>query len=181
MSHIATDTAFFALLAARVRSSEIAEADDLYGFLVGDWELDVVRYRAIDVSARGIKGEVHAAWVLEGRAIQDVWIMPRVADRTAALDRNLNMYGSTLRAWDSSIRAWRIRWSNPAHDHHEEQIGRRSGNDIVQLGTRPNGVTTRWRFIERTGDSFHWIGEALNPDGQTWTLEGEFRARRTSV
>jgi hypothetical protein len=27
-------------------------------------------------------------------------------------------------------------------------------------------------------DWFHWIGEALEPDGQTWKLEGEFRARR---
>ena len=29
-----------------------------------------------------------------------------------------------------------------------------------------------------TGDSFRWTGEALNLNGRTWTLEGEFRARR---
>jgi hypothetical protein len=116
--------------------------------------------------------------VLEGRAVQDVWIMPRISDRTPDLDKAMNMYGTTLRVWDSSIGAWRIRWSNPAHDHHEEQIGRRSGNDIVQVGTRDGGVATRWRFTEITTDSFHWLGEALKPDGQTWKLEGEFRARR---
>jgi hypothetical protein len=27
-------------------------------------------------------------------------------------------------------------------------------------------------------DSFRWIGEALEPDGQTWKREGEFRAKR---
>jgi hypothetical protein len=169
---------FLALLSAPGRSREIPPSDDLYGWLVGDWELDVLHYRGVDVAARGIKGEVHAAWVLEGRAVQDLWIMPPVSDRTPDLDRTMNMYGTTLRLWDSSIGVWRIRWSNPAHDHYEEQIGRRSGGDIVQIGTRPGGVTTRWRFTEITPDSFHWIGEALNPDGQTWKLEGEFRARR---
>jgi len=26
--------------------------------------------------------------------------------------------------------------------------------------------------------SFRWTGEALQPDGKAWKLEGEFRARR---
>jgi hypothetical protein len=38
--------------------------------------------------------------------------------------------------------------------------------------------TTRWRFTAITPDSFHWLGEALQPDGQTWKLEGEFRGKR---
>ena len=77
-----------------------------------------------------------------------------------------------------SIQAWRITWLNPAGDHHEEQIGRRSGNDVVQIGTRPDGTPTRWSFTDITDDSFHWLGEALEPDGKTWRLEGEFRAAR---
>jgi hypothetical protein len=87
--------------------------------------------------------------------------------------------GTTLRVWDPSIRAWRITWRNPAGDHHEEQIGRRSGSDVVQIGTRPNGTPARWTFTAITPDSFHWLGEALETDGKTWILEGEFRATRT--
>jgi hypothetical protein len=56
--------------------------------------------------------------------------------------------------------------------------GRRVGTDIVQIGTRPDGTPTRWMFTEITRDSFRWTGEALNPDGKTWRLEGEFRATR---
>jgi hypothetical protein len=166
------------LLAASERSSDIPESEDIYGWLVGSWELDIHTYWAVDVSARGIKGEAHFGWALEGRAIQDVWIMPRVADRTLTLDKNLNMYGTTLRVWEPSIRAWLITWTNPAGGHHERQIGRRLGNDIVQIGTRRDGTTTRWTFSEITNDSFHWTGEALNQDGRTWVLEGDFRARR---
>jgi hypothetical protein len=48
----------------------------------------------------------------------------------------------------------------------------------VQVGARPDGTPTRWRFTEITPDSFPWLGESRKPDGQTWMLEGEFRARR---
>ena len=178
---------FHTALGAPTRSSEIPESDDAYGWLVGSWELDVRRYWAVDVSSQQIKGEVHASWILEGRAVQDVWIMPRRIDRrlgatgsaSAPIDKQRNMYGTTLRAWDSTIRAWQIFWSNPAGDHFERQIGRRAGKNVVQLGVRPDGTTTRWRFTEITADSFHWLGEALAADGQTWNLEGEFLAKRT--
>jgi hypothetical protein len=89
------------------------------------------------------------------------------------------MYGTTLRAWDASIRAWQIFWSNPAGDHFEHQIGRCNGSDIVQLGVRADGTTTRWRFTEITAGSFHWRGEALAAGGQSWNVEGEFLATRT--
>ena len=174
-----TRTAFHAVLAAAGRSPEIPESVDAYGWLVGDWELEVLHYWGIDVRAQGIKGEVHAGWVLEGRAVQDVWIMPpRPARGAIPVDKKLHMYGTTLRVWDPTIEAWRITWRNPAGDHHEEQIGRRSGRDIVQLGTRPDGTTTRWRFTEVMPNSFHWLGESSRPDGHPWRLEGEFRARR---
>jgi len=167
------------VLASTTRAAEIPASADAYGWLVGSWELEVLNYWGVDMSAQGIKGEVHAAWVLEGRAVQDVWIMPQRSARTAKLEKSMNMYGTTLRAWDASIQAWRITWANPAGDHFAEQIGRRSGADVVQVGTGPDGVPTRWRFTEITPNSFHWIGESLEPDGQTWKVGGEFLAKRT--
>lgn len=169
---------FQTVLLSAGRSSEIPESSDVYGWLVGSWELDVLHFWAIDVSARGLTGEVHFGWVLEGRALQDVWIMPRRSDRAGRVDEKMNMYGTTLRVWDASIQAWRITWTNPAGGHVERQIGRRNGNDIVQIGARADGTPTRWRFTEITRDSFHWIGESLQADGNTWLLEGEFRAKR---
>src|SRR3954465_10116926 len=78
------------LLAAPGRSQEIPQSADAYGWLVGSWELEGLHYWAIDVSAQGIKGEMHACWVLEGRAVQDVWIMPRLSDRTPTMERKMN-------------------------------------------------------------------------------------------
>ena len=169
---------FRSVLLAAGRSADIPESADAYGWLVGSWALDVVHYWATDVSKQGIKAEAHFAWVLEGRVLQDVWIMPPRLTRTDQTDKKMNMYGTTLRVWDPSIQAWRITWMNPAGDHFEQQAGGRAGADIVQLGLRANGTPTRWRFTEITAESFRWLGESLQPDGATWLLEGEFRARR---
>ena len=170
---------FQALLISEQRSLEIPESADVYGWLCGSWDLAVIRYRAIDVSARGLTAEVHASRVLEGRAVQDVWIMPRRADRTAGSDPAMNMYGTTLRWWDASIQAWRIAWTNPIRSHREEQIGSWQGRDIVQTGTRSDGTQTRWTFTDITANSFHWRGEALYPNQAAWIVEGEFLATRT--
>jgi hypothetical protein len=164
-------------LLAPARSPEVPEADDLYGFLVGSWDLDVRRYW-VDVADRGLKAEVHCSWVLEGRALQDVWIMPRRPQRTGPPQKDLDMYGTTLRVWDPSIRAWRITWTNPVAGQQVQQIGRRSGRDIVQVGSLPDGSVLRWMFTDITHDSFHWHGQVLGPDAATWNLVGEFLARR---
>lgn len=163
------------VLSAPGRSHEIPESADVYGWLIGSWDLEIVHYRAEKVN---LEGEVHFGWVLEGRAIQDVWIMPRRAQRTPSTAKTSNMYGTTLRAWDPAIQAWRITWINPVSGQRDEQIGRRIGPEIVQVGARADGTPTRWRYTEIAPDSFRWLGESLLPDGKTWILEGEFLANR---
>jgi hypothetical protein len=176
---IATETANAALLSliSAGRAPEIAESDDIYGWLAGSWELEVRHYR-VDVSALGLKGEAHFFRALEGRAVQDVWIMPARNARHANLTTQNNMYGTTLRIWNASIAAWRVTYINSVTGQRDELVGRRVGNNIVQIGTHRDGTPIRWNFTEITPNSFHWTGEALEADGATWRLEGEFYARR---
>lgn len=178
MNAVATaELAVFSALSSSGRSSEIPEADDLYGWLVGSWELEIRNYWG-EVSALGLRAEAHFGWVLEGRAVQDVWIIPRPEQRSSLPDRSLYSYGTTLRVWDSRLRAWRVTWINPVTGFQSQLIGRRSGRDIVQIGTSPDGTPIRWNFTEITPNSFRWTGETLAPDGQTWKLQGDFLARR---
>lgn len=156
-------------LAAPGRAPEIPEEHDVYGWLVGSWELDVVRY-LVDVRDRKIKGQVHFGWVLEGRAMQDVWIMKA--------ESVMDTYGTTFRVWDPAIQAWRVTWTNPISGRRDELIGRRIGDDLVQIGTHGDGTPIRWTFTGITNDSFRWLGEALEHDGATWKLEAEFHCRR---
>jgi hypothetical protein len=92
--------------------------------LIRSWQLDVRHCAAVDVTRLRITGEAHFGWVLEGRAVQDVWIMPRCSERSAKLEKTNNMYGTTLRVWDPSIQAWRVTWNNPVTGHREELVGR---------------------------------------------------------
>jgi len=138
----------------------------LYGWLIGDWEMEAVVH-ADDGSTHRGRGEIHFAWVLEGRAIQDVWILPGF------------FHGTTLRIYDPGLDAWHILWSDPLHQYYARQIGRARGRDIVQEGRNDLGEATRWSFIEITPDSFIWRGERSGDNGATWTLQAEFRARRT--
>jgi hypothetical protein len=171
------NAAFLAALAAPGRAAEIPAAADAYGWLIGSWDLEV-RHYVVDVSARRLRGEVHFSWALEGRAMQDVWIMPRRADRGSTPDKSCDMYGTTLRVWDATLQAWRVTWINPVVGQRDELIGRRVGADIVQIGSHADGTPIRWVFSEITTDSFRWTGTALQPDGHTWKLEGEFLAQR---
>jgi hypothetical protein len=163
-------------LVANGRAPEIPESEDLYGWLVGSWDLDIRTYWK-DVSALGLKGEAHFAWVLEGRAVQDLWIMPRRSDRGGSYEHGVNSYGTTLRVWDAGLKAWRVTWVNPAVGIRNDLVGRRQGADIVQLGHH-EGTPIRWMFTEITRDSFRWTGESLEPDGKTWKMQGDFRATR---
>jgi hypothetical protein len=145
------------------RWKEIPEAHDVYGWLIGSWDIDVwYHVRGGEQS----KGEVHFGRVLEGRAVQDVWIAPPYT------------YGTTLRVWDPSIEAWRVTWINPVSGKRDELIGRRIGDELVQIGTHQDGTPIRWKFTEIAPDSFRWTGEALQADGSSWKLEAEFRGRR---
>ena len=145
-----------------------ADKMGLYGWLIGSWEMDAVMHGDDGTTSRG-RGEIHFGWVLEGRAIQDVWILPGV------------FYGTTLRIYDPGLDAWHILWSDPVKQLYTRQIGRARGHDIVQEGVGDSGAATRWSFTEITPNSFHWLGERSPDGGATWHLQVEFFARRSAA
>lgn len=138
-----------------------AAAMALYGWLIGRWTMDAV-VRREDGSTHAGKGTIAFGWVLEGRAIQDVWVLPGV------------FHGTTLRVYDPGLDAWHILWNDPVRQVYVRQLGRARGRDIVQ----EDGGSTRWSFTEITPEAFLWRGERSPDGGATWQLQAEFRARR---
>ncbi len=172
-----TSSAFLDALGADGPSTDRAGKMGLYGRFIGSWDLDVTHFPE-DAPMRRRGGEWHFGWVLEGRAIQDVWIVPQRVQR----DRGdgPGPYGTTLRIYDTKLDAWRIQWSEPVGQIFLQMIGRAEGDDIVQLGTDENGRTIRWSFREITDRSFLWRGESSTDRGANWRLVTEFRAVRSS-
>jgi hypothetical protein len=151
----------------------------LYAWIVGSWQMDVTTILE-DGAMHWGRGEIHAGWVLQGRAIQDVWMIPRLPDRkpdTGQLSGAANWYGTTLRIYDPGLDAWRIFWSDPATNFFTQQTGHARGRDIVQDGQDPRGGLMRWTFAEIERDSFHWTAEHA-ADGSRWRREVDIRARR---
>jgi hypothetical protein len=140
----------------------------LYGWLIGTWDMDAVIHMDDGAKHNG-RGEIHFGWVLEGRAIQDVWSLPGI------------FYGTTLRIYDPQIDAWHILWSDPLRQFYTRQIGRARGRDIVQDGKDDTGALVRWSFTAITPDSFRWLGERSRDSGASWQLQAEFSARRVSA
>ena len=144
-------------------AGQLGEAP-LYGFLAGSWDAQVRIHRPGE-EVRLARGEIHAGWVLAGRALQDVWILPGV------------FHGTTLRLHDPGLDAWRIHWLDPVLQSYPRMIGRAEGADVVQLGENADGAQMRWSFHDIRPDSFHWRAE-ISPDGEAWRLQVEFLARR---
>jgi hypothetical protein len=171
--------AFLEALPASQRARELAGVDDIFGFLIGSWDVDAVLYDA-EGHARTTRGEVHAAWVLEGRAIQDLFIFPRRADRAAGTPPTGDRYATSIRTYDRTLKAWRVTFINPAADETSAQlIARRKGDSIEMDGKLADGTPIRWRYVTITPANFHYTAERLRSDS-TWHVYLELFGTRAA-
>lgn len=146
---------------------ELAEKLRLFGQLVGSWHVKVVNYKR-DGTAQEVEAEWHFGWVLEGRAIQDVWIAPKRILRPLVPPEALGDYGTTLRFYDPKIDAWRSTWIGPVKGYVIPFIAREVEGEIVLEGRLESSVAMKWIFSEITKDSFRWRSMESTDD---WTTE----------
>lgn len=64
---------FINVLVSKGKSNLIPEKDNLYGQFVGEWDFEWVDNQGT-TGERHVQGEWIFAWVLEGTAIQDVFV-----------------------------------------------------------------------------------------------------------
>jgi hypothetical protein len=173
-----------ALYASAGPSPELGAAADDLNWLAGSWDAEVIDYPEDGPPRRG-PGEWHFAWVLEGRALQDVWIVPPRGEREggggAGPAGPANRYGSTLRVHDPEAGVWRLTWINPVSGVESRLAGGRVGADHAFEGTAADGSRMRWCFTEIEPESFRWLGESSRDGGGTWRLDSEFRLRRRTA
>jgi hypothetical protein len=167
-----------ALVSSR-RAPELVDADDIFGFLIGSWDIEAVLHDP-DGRTQRSKGEIHASWVLEGRAIQDLFIFPRRADRASGIPAQGDRYATTIRTYDRTLKAWRVNFINPAADETSAQlIARRRGQDIEMEGKLSGGTRIRWRYESVTPTSFQYSAEKQGSDGKSWQLYLELFGKRS--
>jgi hypothetical protein len=139
--------------------------------LVGTWDADFTFHRA-DGTTQQKKGELHFGWVMDGTAMQDLWIgYPAEAGKERSI-------GTTFRFLDPQTKQWRIVFINPRFNYLVTAQGGREGDRIVLRGVDTDGHPLRWTFREITSQSFHWQGEKSYDGGSTWKLEEDHHMKR---
>jgi hypothetical protein len=159
------------VLASRQPHPSLGEEAQTFDRFVGTWDAEFTSYRdGGKVYHR--KGELHFGWVLDGRAVQDLWIAYPTADRK---EREI---GTTIRFFDAALKQWRIVFVLPEFNYVVTAQGGREGDRIVLHGVDSNGLPIRWTFSEITHDTFHWQGERSHDGGKTWKLEEDHHMKR---
>ena len=162
------------LLAAPGPAPDRAEKMQLFGQFVGSWDFDWTGHSE-DGSTQTAVGEWHFGWVLEGRAVLDVYIAPAVPRREAA--PSAGEYGATMRFYDPSIDAWRVSWNGAQNGTLRTFEARQAGEEIVMDCTNSKRPM-KWIFSEIGRDSFQWRNEEQGEDGGAWRLKETMEVRR---
>ena len=165
----ATAQSTFPALVANGPNTKYSDKLQTFGQFVGSWTFDGTEFHE-DGSHSTDKGEIHCQWVLQGQAVQDVFL------ETSRSDSESLLYGSTIRFYDPKIDAWRVTWINPGAGVVRTFIGRKSGGEIVMEGASGDSPQIRWIFLDIKSDSFHWRGEKRT--GSTWRIYEELDAHR---
>ena len=175
-SHMATGPvpardAMISVLGAANPNASLGDEARTFDRFVGAWDADFGFYRDGSPMSHK-KGELFFGWVLDGRAIQDLWIgYPSGPGKERTI-------GTTIRFFDDATKQWRIVFVGPQYNSLVTAQGGREGDRIVFRGVDSDGNPFRWTFRDITDDAFHWQGESSHDGGKTWRLEEDHHMTR---
>jgi len=166
----------------------LAQKLNLFGQFVGDWQCEVV---SVDANGKRTKGQAewHFGWVLDGRAIQDVWV---ARDDVSKPNAPISEWGTTVRFYDPKSDIWRVVWAGPRRGSLLAFVARQSANEIVMEVDYVQGLARmnptdgppihrgQWIFDDIKPGSFHWRAVISHDGGKTWQLQSEMFAHRVN-
>ena len=166
--------AMTAALSASSSHPSLRDEGRAFDRLVGTWDCDYGFYGQ-DGSVSHLAGELKFGWILDGRAIQDIWI---AYPRNGSKERSI---GTSVRFFDNKTKLWRVIFVSPSYGALVTVQGGVEGNRIVLRGVDDEGSMLRWSFNDIQANSFVWRGEKSRDNGKTWCLEEEHHMSRRST
>jgi hypothetical protein len=158
-------------LLSNVPHPTIPQDNRIFEPFIGSWKLVVSWFDEDGQLSRQVPGEWHFARVLEGRAIQDVWITPSREERNGRGE-----YGTSLRFYDSNINGWRSTWIGPVSRIIYTFIARRVDDRVILETTDDMAQKMRWTFSDISSSSFRWSNEVWQDE--RWRTQQTFDAQR---
>lgn len=141
--------------------------DDWYAPLLGDWRFD---YSEPD--GRRLKGEWFFRRILEGTAIEDIFICPS-RDTKALCPQPDGEYGVAVRMYNQAKRCYDRTYVCAKYTKRLE-VRKEQGKIICTVQDDP---TEKWVFLDVTETAFHWQNLRVLKDG-TWRVNCEVFAAR---
>src|SRR5919109_4265036 len=122
--HASERDAMIRVLGSSNANAALGDEAQTFDRFVGTWDADF-SFRRKDGVVYHKKGELHFGWVMDGRAIQDLWIgYPTEGQKERSI-------GTTLRFFDPKLKQWRIVFISPQANYVVVAQGGREGERIV--------------------------------------------------
>jgi hypothetical protein len=142
------------------------------GRFVGTWDVEYTDFSK-DGKTTHRSGEFIVGWVMDGRALQDLWIVYPSEGR-----KDREVY-TTLHYFDPKSGTWRATFIDPENVSVFRFTGGAVEDDRFVLETQDlSGRQTRWSFNDIRPDSFVWRDEQSSDGGKTWRLASEYHMKR---
>jgi len=140
--------------------------------LVGTWDVDYTDYLK-DGSTLRRTGEFTIGWIMDGRAIQDVWIVDPWGTH---VEREVY---TEVHYFEPKSRTWQAVFVDPQEGSIARLTSTELSKDRYVLVTHDlGGKDTRWSFSDIRPDSFEWRDETSSDGGKTWSLHSDYHMKR---
>ena len=155
---------FINALCSNTLNERISEEYDFFGSLIGEWDI-VWNDHLEDAEPRMVKGEWIFSRVLDGTAVQDIFIVPSRSERLR--DKQLDAeYGTTLRIYNPQTMAWDVFYG--CMGEAIRLTARKVGKEIIL--TENTTRKMRYVFSDIKSSSFLWRKERMNENDEWLTV-----------
>ena len=162
---------FINALCSNSRNERIPEEYDFFGCLIGEWNI-VWNDHLEDAEQRRVKGEWIFSRVLDGTAVQDLFIVPSREERL--IDKQPDAeYGTTLRIFNPETMAWDIFYG--CMGETIRLTARKVGKEIILTENTTDKM--RYVFSDIATSSFLWRKERMTENGE-WQTVAKVTAKR---
>lgn len=144
---------FVRALLSEERSPCIPLEDDWFAPLLGDWRFDFS-----DAGGRRLRGEWFFRRVLEGTAIEDLFICPA----RGTPPQPDGEYGAAIRVYDPARRCYRMTYVCTKYTKQLE-VRKENGQLVCTL---LDDSRNRWVFTHIGEDTFQWQNQTLLESGE---------------
>lgn len=162
---------FITALCCNTLSERISEEYDFWGGLIGEWNI-MWNDHFEDIEPRRVKGEWIFSRILDGTAVQDLFIVPSRAERLRDKQSDAE-YGTTLCIFNPKTMAWDVFYG--CMGEAIRLTARKVGEEIIL--TENTAKKMRYVFSEIKSSSFLWRKARKNENNE-WLTVAKVTAER---